>query len=353
MQALDIFGRSPSDGSPGGVLSAKRAYRRRKVINLMVVLGAAIYLFFAALYTLLDFRAYGLAIAINLAMVPLLAVNLFLNRFPGIWAGLWFFFVVIISMLAFTFLLGHASGSHLFLVLIAMLSPLFLGQRSLLLPIAAAVLAWAAFVVAATELPEGPSIIPMSLVESQSLFYFTSALVMVCLFVTSRYAMRLADTAEAALDLEYQRSEKLLRNMLPAPVTIRLKAGEEVADDYSEISVLFADIVGFTSAAQRAGPATTVAMLNRFFTAADQLAERHGCEKIKTIGDCVMVAAGLPEPRDDHAAALGRYALGLRSILSEVTFAGEPLLLRIGIHSGPGVAGVIGLRMGAIRGMVR
>lgn len=83
-------------------------------------------------------------------------------------------------------------------------------------------------------------------------------------------------------------------------------------------------------------------MLNRFFSVADDLAQRHHCEKIKTIGDCVMVAAGVPEASAKHAETLARYALDLKAAMQGETFAGQPLRLRIGIHSGPAVAGVIG-----------
>ena len=182
----------------------------------------------------------------------------------------------------------------------------------------------------------------MSIDESEALFYVTSALTMVVLFVTSRYFMQLTDAAEAALELEYRRSDALLLNILPAPVAERLKHGERIADNYGSISVLFADIVGFTAGARQAGPEDTVAMLNRFFSVADDLAQRRHCEKIKTIGDCVMAAAGVPGASADHAETLARYALDLKAAMQGETFAGQPLRLRIGIHSGPAVAGVIG-----------
>jgi class 3 adenylate cyclase len=178
--------------------------------------------------------------------------------------------------------------------------------------------------------------------ESEALFYVTSALTMCVLFLTTRYSIHLVDTAEAALEREFRRSEALLLNILPAAVAERLKSGERIADGYNCISVLFADIVGFTAAARQAGPEATVGMLNRFFSVADELAQRLGCEKIKTIGDCVMAAAGLPEPSSSHAETLARYALDLRETMEGEAFAGAPLKLRIGIHSGPAVAGVIG-----------
>jgi len=337
------------DTDPSLVITApkqfaeERASRRRKIINLVVVIGIAIDSFFAILYSVLDARAYAIAIGLNLVNAALWAVTPLFYRWPGPLAGAWFLGVLIVAMVSFTVLLGHASGSHLFLILVASLSLIFLDRRPILRPVLATLLAWGGFVVAAKILPRGPSYIPMSIGESEGLFYATSALTMFVLFLTSRYSIQLADAAEAALESEYRRSDALLLNILPAPVAERLKSGERIADGYNSISVLFADIVEFTAAARRAGPEATVRMLNHFFSVADELARRHGCEKIKSIGDCVMVAAGLPEPSPSHAETLARYALDLRAALEGETFADAPLKLRIGIHSGPAVAGVIGL----------
>jgi len=323
-----------------------RASRRRKIINrimnMVVVVAMAIDLFFAILYSVLDIRAYAIAIGVNLANAALWAVTPLLRRWPGPLAGAWFLGVLMVAMLSFTLLLGHASGSHLFLTLVPILSLIFLGPRPIFLPVLATLFGWGAFVVAAKVLPREPSHIPMSIGESEALFYATSALAMCVLFLTTRYSIHLVDAAEAALEREYRRSDALLLNILPASVAERLKSGERIADGYKCITVLFADIVGFTAAARQAGPETTVGMLNRFFSVADELAQRHGCEKIKTIGDCVMAAAGLPDPSFSHAETLARYALDLRGAMEREAFGGAPLRLRIGIHSGPVVAGVIG-----------
>ncbi|MER9397193.1 adenylate/guanylate cyclase domain-containing protein [Mesorhizobium sp. M0615] len=150
--------------------------------------------------------------------------------------------------------------------------------------------------------------------------------------------------SQEGLAREYQRAETLLLNILPASIAERLKAQKKIADNHAEVSVLFADIVGFTERARSVGAVTTLAILNYFFRAADRLSERNGCEKIKTIGDCVMVVSGLPTARSDHAKALARYAVELRKAVRRERFAGEPIRLRIGIHSGPIVAGVIGKR---------
>jgi class 3 adenylate cyclase len=147
-----------------------------------------------------------------------------------------------------------------------------------------------------------------------------------------------------ALQLEQQRSERLLLNVLPAPVATRLKAGEAViADAFPEVSVLFADLVDFTRRSRQVRPAEVVATLNELFSAFDELAQRHGLEKIKTIGDAYMVAGGLPTPRPDHAQAIAELALAMQAEVTRRTDpSGQPLAVRIGIDTGPVAAGVIG-----------
>jgi class 3 adenylate cyclase len=147
-----------------------------------------------------------------------------------------------------------------------------------------------------------------------------------------------------ALALEQERSERLLLNVLPAPIATRLKAGEGViADAFPEVTVLFADLVDFTRRSRRIGPAQVVQALNELFSAFDRLAQRHGLEKIKTIGDAYMVAGGLPQPRPDHAEAIAEMALGIREEVARRTDpSGQPLAVRIGIDTGPVEAGVIG-----------
>jgi class 3 adenylate cyclase len=147
-----------------------------------------------------------------------------------------------------------------------------------------------------------------------------------------------------ALALEQERSERLLLNVLPAPIAARLKAGEAViADAFPEVTVLFADLVDFTRRSRQISPAQVVAALNELFSAFDQLAQRHGLEKIKTIGDAYMVAGGLPQPRPDHAEAIAEMALGIREeVARRADPSGQPLQVRIGIDIGPVEAGVIG-----------
>jgi class 3 adenylate cyclase len=147
-----------------------------------------------------------------------------------------------------------------------------------------------------------------------------------------------------ALALEQQRSERLLLNVLPAPIAERLKAGEAViADAFPEVTVLFADLVDFTRSSRRSSPAQVVATLNELFSVFDRLAQHHGLEKIKTIGDAYMVAGGLPDPLPDHAQAVAELALAMREeVARRADPSGQPLAVRIGIDTGPVEAGVIG-----------
>lgn len=148
------------------------------------------------------------------------------------------------------------------------------------------------------------------------------------------------------LAAERETSERLLLNVLPRSVADRLRRTPgTIADSFEEVTVLFADIVGFTGICGTLAPEPLVAWLNGIFSAIDTLAEQFGLEKIKTIGDAYMIVGGLPEPRPDHAEAVADLALALHAEMARHrTPAGEPLQLRIGIHTGRVVAGIIGKR---------
>jgi class 3 adenylate cyclase len=147
-----------------------------------------------------------------------------------------------------------------------------------------------------------------------------------------------------ALDLEREKSERLLLNVLPAPIAARLKQTDGViADAFGEVTVLFADLVDFTRRSERVAPEQVVQALNDLFSVFDQLAQQRGLEKIKTIGDAYMVAGGLPDPRPDHAHAVADLAMAMRDEVARHTDpGGRRLAVRIGIDTGPVVAGVIG-----------
>ncbi len=150
--------------------------------------------------------------------------------------------------------------------------------------------------------------------------------------------------ALAALRVEQERAELLLMNILPRSIADRLKsAPQTIADHFDAASILFADVVDFTPFAQRLSPAAVVGILDELFSHFDTLVERHGLEKIKTIGDAYMAAAGVPDPSPDHARKAALLALDMREAIATSTVGGgSGLELRIGINSGPLIAGVIG-----------
>ena len=150
--------------------------------------------------------------------------------------------------------------------------------------------------------------------------------------------------AHQLLQLEQDRSEKLLLNILPAPVADRLKNNDQIiADGFSDVTVMFADIVNFTQVAAGLTPQAVFSMLNRIFSSFDELAEKHGIEKIKTIGDAYMVAGGLNTERGDYSIAIAEMALDMVHVLHhDFNVNQQRLEMRIGIGSGPVVAGVVG-----------
>jgi adenylate cyclase len=157
-------------------------------------------------------------------------------------------------------------------------------------------------------------------------------------------AFQALERSLADLKREQERSEKLLLNILPAEIADRLKDGPAtIAESFPSVSVLFADLCGFTEFSQSIEPRELVGLLDEIFSAFDQLAAAHGVEKIKTIGDAYMAVAGLPVRRPDHADAVAKMALGMQEAFRGVMQArGLAMQVRIGIHTGPVVAGVIG-----------
>lgn len=147
---------------------------------------------------------------------------------------------------------------------------------------------------------------------------------------------------ETVLCLAQEKSDRLLLNIIPKPIVERLKQDSAaIADNFDDVTVLFADIVGFTELSGQVSPIELVGLLNRIFSGFDQLAEQHGLEKIKTIGDAYMVAGGLPKPQSNHAQSVAQMAIDMQQAIAQFTTReNQSIALRIGIHTGPVVAGV-------------
>jgi len=148
------------------------------------------------------------------------------------------------------------------------------------------------------------------------------------------------------LEEEEARSERLLLNVLPPSIAERLKHSPSlIADRFASVTILFTDIVHFTELSSRTSAEELVALLNEVFSRFDELVEKHGLEKIKTIGDAYMAGAGVPTVRDDNAEAVADFALDMLEAVAKLNASrAEPLRLRVGMHTGPVVAGVIGTK---------
>jgi len=182
-------------------------------------------------------------------------------------------------------------------------------------------------------------------------FALNFAAVSTIVFLLLRFSIREKQSAQARLSethrqllVEQERSERLLLNILPGPVAERLKnSNQTIADGFADVTVMFADIVNFTHVAEGLSPSQVFAMLNRIFSSFDELAERHGLEKIKTIGDAYMVAGGLNDGQADYSADIADMALDMRELLRRDFAVNDMHLeIRIGIGTGPVVAGVVG-----------
>src|SRR5688572_5702280 len=165
-------------------------------------------------------------------------------------------------------------------------------------------------------------------------------------FANEKQKLRVqVDASHAELRLEKERSDKLLLNILPPSIAERLKRNEvNIAQGHADVTVMFADIVGFTRMTEELSPVETVKILNDIFSLFDELADKHSVEKIKTIGDAYMAAAGLDAGAQIHYAdAIARMGVDMQEKMADYRErTGEPIELRIGIGTGPGSAGVSG-----------
>jgi adenylate cyclase len=251
-----------------------------------------------------------------------------------------FRFIQLLLMLLLPFLLQLSLGGFVAssgVILWSLVSPLgalmFSGRAQGVRWLAAFLALTAVAAAVDPALPDRASEIPGGVVVAFFALNFIGVSA-VC-FVLLHYFVRERERAK-------ERSERLLLNVLPAPIAARLKVAERaIADGFEEATVLFADIEGFTRLSERLSPGRVVEILDGIFSAFDELAKEHGLEKIKTIGDAYMVAGGIPISRPNHAEAVADMALAMLERCRELD-ADLRLALRIGMDTGPVVAGVIG-----------
>jgi adenylate cyclase len=287
---------------------------------------------------LLVIHVYNAAMMVAALVVP------FLHRFGQNTGAVALLILLIGGNTFVVWMLGTASGLEIYFTLAGAIL-LFFGVENwkLFLPFLAA--AAAALLIALNLAPPEGLIQP----DDQDLRAMLFGQAMINTFVINAlimfYALAALHRAEAELENQYARSEALVSAIMPPAVAERLKSGAEhrIADRIGTLSVLFADLVGFTAAAHELPPEQVVDYLDTLVRTFDTLAEQHGVEKIKTIGDCYMAIAGRDGPAADGARALGSFALAMMEAMGSSPALRERRLgLRVGIHCGPATAGVIG-----------
>lgn len=317
---------------------APRVVRRLKILNGMAYLIVFFSLVYAISYAAADFQKYRMFIWLNLALAVMGLCVPFMHRIHELAGGLLIAVTELAALFAITGMLGRHSGVQMNLI-VGAAAPFFIFglQRPLmigvvvLISLALHITAWFLFPPQAAWIAADPALIDQLYLSSAvTTFAVIAALVY--------YSFSLAERAEAANDA-------LLRNILPDNVVDRLTAQPDavISDSFREVTILFTDLVGFVGIAHRLGAARTVELLNAMVSAFDALALKHGVEKIKTIGDAYMAASGVPEPSADQALRMVQFAREMHvSLRHTAAQFGVDLAMRIGIATGPVMAGVIG-----------
>jgi class 3 adenylate cyclase len=323
-----------------------REQRRIRICNMSGVIGAVTSLGFAFSYAVAGLSTYWPCFVTAVLGATAMAAALPLNKAGHHDAAcVTFLTSANLTILVVAMLFGPEVGFHFYFFVFAPVSFLLfsLAQRRIWL---FSLLSLVSFMYIGYVRPPEDALFHLSAGAARAINGVSAFLTQATLiFILYLFHTDIART-ERLLANEHERSEELLLNILPVAISQRLKGGQRsFADGFEEVTVLFADLVGFTELSARLTPEDLVHLLNRIFSTFDELSEEHGLEKIKTIGDCYMVASGLPVERPDHAIAVARMALAMRSALHALNReTGHPFDMRIGIHSGRVVAGVIGKR---------
>ncbi len=323
---------------------AESVASRFRILKVAAWIAAAISAAFGVFQLLLGGPVWWVGV-LNLVFAAIFVAVPLLYRFGELIAPLTFFVSAYASVGFICYTMGTGSGLQFYFLVSATLVVLVFGIERMVLASTIVAFGVAATIALEVLVPHdrglGP---PWTLTVG-----FVSSVIgsTVIVMATIWYAMREVDRAEKAMEAEYQRSEALLSNILPAPIAKRLKdpARNIIADKYDDASILFADIAGFTKRASDTAPTDLVRFLDTLYTDLDALVDRHGLEKIKTSGDSYMVVSGVPNPRDDHVQAIACLALDMAEAVAGFKDPdGRAVPLRIGLATGPVVAGVVGAR---------
>lgn len=323
---------------------AESVASRQRVLTMATWIAAAVSAVFGVFQIAVGGQIWQFGL-LNLAFASLFVMVPLLYRFGELVAPLTFFVIAYVSVSLLCYEIGTGSGLQFYFLVAASLVVLVLGVERMVLAASLVTFGVAATITLEFVAPNDRGLGPPWTLTAGFVMSTVSAAVMV--FATVWYSLREIARAEQAMEAEYQRSEKLLANILPATIADRLKDPSRtiIADKYDDASILFADIAGYTKRASDTTPTDLVRFLDRLYTDLDALVDRHGLEKVKTSGDSYMVVAGVPKPRPDHVEALACLALDMAEAVADLKDPhGREVPLRIGLASGPVVAGVVGAR---------
>lgn len=323
---------------------AASAVRRGRILMITSWLAVMVSVSFVVVQIATDSWTWQVS-SINVIGAMVFAMVPWLQRFGELVAPLSFIGAAYVSVFASCLDVGTGSGGEFFFLVGACIVVLLLGIEHIVLASALAAVAAGLMIAVEFSVPRNTGLQP-AWVQSTG-FVVTTVSSVVMVVVTVWFALRDTARAEAVMEAQYDRSETLLENMLPASIAERLKEPGRgvIADKYDDATVLFADIVGFTERASGTPPADLVRFLDRLYGAFDALVDKHGLEKIKVSGDSYMVVSGVPRPRPDHSQALADFALDMANVAAGLKDPhGEPVPLRVGMACGPVVAGVVGSR---------
>ena len=312
--------------------------RRLKILNVIAYLIALTTLHYAVQQWLVDPVTYRPVIIINLALVAVMLCVPLAHRVSDIAGGLMVVLSEYVALFGFISFFGREGGGHLQYIIAAAAPFVVFGLARIWLVLAIVAGGLALHLYVWFHFPPTAARFAADRAVVDGLYVQGAVTTFVLIAASVFYAFRLVERAKSETD-------GLLRNILPDSVVDRLKAapGKAVADSFDEASILFCDISGFVPLARRLGAAEVVRLLNRMVVAFDALALRHGVEKIKTIGDAYMAAAGVPEPCADGPERTARLALDMLAYVEGLrSETGLDIGVRIGLATGPVMAGVIG-----------
>lgn len=326
-----------------------RTRRRIAVINILSLMVAFMTMPYVVLYAIYDWRGLWVPIVTLAPQVILYAATPVWNKVGPYASVVWLSCVWIGYAILYTWYFGRDSGLHYYFLPGAAASMLVSGPDRLGLTGGITVLSLAGFVLAERLFLAPAGFLQIDPAFIDMLFFLTAPFAFLLIFSIVLFAFLEAARAEDALELAHQRSETLLGSLLPQSVADRLKAAPQavVADALPSVTILVADIVSFTPRAAQLDAAALLGFLNETFSQMDHLTTEAGLEKIKTVGDAYMAAGGLSDEGTlantaTHVAAALRLAGAMHETAQRLRLAGQPVQLRIGIHTGPVMAGVIG-----------